>query len=32
MKLTCQLDSAPPGSTSCDAFVYYSGYFKNPPQ
>jgi hypothetical protein len=32
MKLNCQLDSAPPGSTSCDAFVYYSGYFKNPPQ
>ncbi len=31
MKLTCKLDSEPAGSTTCDAFVYYSGYYKNPP-
>ncbi len=31
MRLICHLDSATAESVSCDAYVYYSGYFKNPP-
>jgi hypothetical protein len=31
MKLTCRPDPAQE-NTACDAYVYYTGYFKNPPQ
>jgi hypothetical protein len=31
MKLTCRPDPGP-DNTACDAYVYYTGYFKNPPQ
>ncbi|MDQ6840821.1 MAG: hypothetical protein M3025_00140 [Actinomycetota bacterium] len=30
LQLACQADNLPEGTT-CDASVYYSGYFKNPP-
>ena len=30
MKLTCRPDPAT-ADTTCDAYVYYTGYFKNPP-
>jgi hypothetical protein len=30
MKLTCRPDPAQE-NVACDAYVYYTGYFKNPP-